>query len=214
MRNARFSKFTECLANLRKPEGTEVVIEMGIDIAINRRNIVRHALDKGCGWVFFVDDDMVFRPDHLERLLAHDVDVVASLYLNRVPPFYSVAYGMRVDGGGLPPKWIPVVLSDAPREGLAKVVAAGTGGMLVKTGVFRKIEELEDGYVWFLQHGTSDDIAFCDRVIAAGFDIWLDISATMGHITLVEVWPEYADDQWLAGLRLTDEQVLHVKMGD
>ena len=43
----RYSQFSSCLANLVKPEGTEVVFEVGIDVAVNRRNIVRRALDAG-----------------------------------------------------------------------------------------------------------------------------------------------------------------------
>lgn len=100
-RNARYSAFTERLANLEKPDGTKVVIKTGIDIAINRRDIVREAIACHDDWVFFVDDDMLFPPDHLERLLAHDLPAVGSLYLNRTPPFYVMAFGARgVDGGG------------------------------------------------------------------------------------------------------------------
>ena len=208
-RNARYSTFTECLGNLAKPPGTVVRIETGIDIATNRRNIVRSTLNHGgFEWVFFVDDDMVFRPDHLMGLLEHDVPIVASLYLNRTPPFYAMAFGEKTTDALLNPVWVPVSLDGAPEEGLAEVVAAGTAGMLVRREVFEAIEE----GTWFIQDGTSDDIAFCERVIDAGFKIWLDLGARMGHISIHEVWPRFNAGEWFVGLRVSDTEELNVKL--
>jgi GT2 family glycosyltransferase len=209
-RNARYSAFTECLANLYDlPPGSTVVIETGIDIAANRRNIVRQALDEDYGYVFFVDDDMVFPSWHVEGLLMHNVPVVASLYLNRTPPYYAMAFNERtIDSDGRP-GLKPVSLDGAPEEGLAEIVAAGTGGMLVKTDVFRAIE-----YDTWFAHSydrSTDDIAFCERVTEAGFKIWLDLGSPMGHISIHEVWPR-RDDEWHVGLHLSDDQELKVKL--
>lgn len=207
-RNARFSAFTECLANLVKPPDTTVLIKTGIDIATNRRDIVRQALEDGDDWVLFVDDDMVFEPGHLLQLLSHDLPVVASLYINRTPPFYVMAFGKRKtqpDGWGK--SWIPVSLDGAPEEGLAEVIAAGTAGMLIRREVFEAI----DYDSWFIQDGTSDDIAFCERVTEAGFKIYLDLAAPMGHISIHEVWPKY-NQGWYVGLQLSEDERLDVKL--
>ncbi len=206
-RNARYSAFTEDLANLDMPYETWVVIKTGIDIATNRRNIVRQALDEERDWVWFVDDDMVFDALILNRLLRHQLPIVASLYLNRVPPFYAMAFNERtIDDQGRP-AWKPVSLDGAPDEGLAEVVAAGTAGMLVKREVFEAIEY----DTWFIQDGTTDDIAFCERVTAAGFKIWLDLGSPMGHISIHEVWPR-RDEGWHVGLQLSEKEELKVKL--
>lgn len=207
---ARYSAFSECLANLSKPDGAFVLFKPGIDIGANRNAIVRHALSGQYDWVWFVDDDMAFVVDHLEHLLSHNQPVVASLYLNRKPPIFPVAFNRRTEVEGQP-VWQPISLAGAPNHGLAEIIAAGTGGMLVRSEVFRAIEY----DTWFDHHQSTDDLAFCQRVHAAGFPIFLDLGATMGHISTYEVWPVRQDQQgWGAQLRLTDKDFVPMRLGD
>lgn len=205
---ARFSQFTSCLANLDKPPGTVVQFETGIDIAINRRAIVRSALESNAEWVWFVDDDMLFPPDHLMRLLSHEKDVVASLYMNRKPPFYPVAFNRKTvtENGSV---WHPVDLRGAPSSGLVEIVAAGAGGLLVRTGVLHKIAYDR----WFVRDGAGEDLSFCDRVLGAGVPILLDLAARMGHISTYAVWPRNASGQWDACIALTNEALIAVELG-
>jgi GT2 family glycosyltransferase len=209
-RNARYSAFTECLANLDKPQDTWTVVKTGIDIATNRRDIVRDALaEDHVEWVLFLDDDMVFGEDHLRQLLDHDLWIVASLYLNRTPPYYAMAFNERtIDNDGRP-AWKPISLDGAPEEGLSEVVAAGTGGMLVRREVFEEVEY----DTWFAHsyERSTDDIAFCERVTEAGFKIWLDLGSPMGHISIHEVWPR-RDEEWHVGLQLSEKEELKVKL--
>lgn len=205
--NARYSQFTECLGNLDKPPDTKVVIRTGIDIGINRRDIVRQALEGSTEWVFFLDDDMLFPPDHLTRLLAHEVPVVASLYLNRKPPHYANAFNRQkiLDDGSL--VWQPVTLLGAPGEGLAEIVAAGTGGMLVRTDVFRSIPH----DTWFLHEQGTEDLPFCARVIESGYRIYLDLGAAMGHISTYSIWPVF-DGGWKGAIRISNKSALMVEL--
>lgn len=207
---ARYSAFSESLANLWKPQGSVVRFRAGIDIGANRNSIVREALSENHNFVWFVDDDMVFKSSHLERLLSHYQPVVASLYLNRKPPHYPVAFNGHTVVEGQP-VWHPVSLFGAPDKGLVEIVGAGTGGMLVRTDVFRAIEY----DTWFDHHQSTDDLAFCERVVAAGFPIFLDLEATMGHISTYEVWPVRQDQQgWGATLKLTEKDSIPLKLGD
>lgn len=204
----RYSQFSQCLANLVKPEGTHVQFEVGIDVAVNRRNIVRYALENDYAWVWFVDDDMLFAPDHLMRLLAHEQPIVASLYLNRKPPYYPVAYNrrfMRPDEG---PSWNPIDLDGAPASGLADIVAAGTGGLLVRRAVFEALEY----DIWFKRNGAGEDMSFCARAIEAGFPMYVDLGARMGHISTYSVWP-IPGPKWTAGIGITAEHMLAVDLG-
>jgi len=189
---------------------SETMIATGIDIGANRNAIVRRALSERFSHVWFVDDDMTFGPEHLMLMTTHDRPVVASLYLNRKPPHYAMAFndsavveGIRV--------WRPVSLGGAPETGLADVIAAGTGGMLVNTDVFRAIEY----DTWFDHHQSTDDLAFCQRVIDAGFPIYLDLRAVMGHISTYEIWPLYQQQQgWSGDVRISDNCSFKVRLGD
>lgn len=201
LEHARYSQFTECLGNLEKPPGAKVVTKTGIDIGINRRDIVRDALEADAEWVLFLDDDMLFPPDHLTRLLAHEQPVVASLYLTRKPPHYAVAYNEYVEGQG----WRPVTLEGAPPNGLSDIVAAGTGGMLVRTEVFRAIPY----DTWFLHEDGTEDLPFCTRVIEAGFPIYLDLEARMGHLSTYAIWPEFTT-AWVGAIKISDEKTIRV----
>lgn len=186
------------------------MISTGIDIGANRNGIVRRALEGGFAWVWFVDDDMTFGPGHLNQLLDHRQLVVASLYLNRKPPYYPMAFNQSevVDGQR---RWRPVSLTGAPSEGLADIVAAGTGGMLVATDVFRAITY----DTWFDHHQSTDDLAFCQRVIEAGFPIYLDVGAVMGHISTYEVWPKFQEQQgWTGDIRVSNNNSFNVRLGE
>ena len=205
----RYSQFSSCLANLVKPDGSDVVFEVGIDVAVNRRNIVRQALGGGHDWVFFVDDDMLFGPKHLMNLLAHNKPIVASLYLNRKPPYYPVAYTRRFIRDNGDPAWNPVDLEGAPPSGLVDIIAAGTGGLLVRTEVFLAMEHDS----WFGRDGAGEDMSFCHRAVEAGFPIYLDLAARMGHISNYSVWPMNREEHWQAGIGITEGWMLAVELG-
>lgn len=205
---ARYSEFSECLANLYKPLGTEVMFATGIDIGENRNKIVRRAIDDGYQWLWFVDDDMTFEEDHVERLIEHNRPVVASLYLNRKPPHYPMAFNSTALVDGVR-KWQPVSLDGAPGEGLAEIVAAGTGGMLISNKVLAAIER----DTWFDHHQSTDDLAFCQRVLEAGFEIALDLAARMGHISEYQVWPVF-DSRWVGDVRFSPGQSRRVELGN
>lgn len=205
----RYSAFTECLANLQKPHETEVMFATGIDIGANRNKIVRHALEQKFSEVWFVDDDMTFRKEQLWDLLRHQKPVVASLYVNRKPPHGVMAFNETavIDGKRM---WKPVSLAGAPETGLAEIIAAGTGGMLIQTEVFKAIEY----DTWFDHFQSTDDLAFCQRVIDAGFPIFLDLGAKMGHITTHEVWPRYSTESWdwYVGYQLSETEEIKVEL--
>lgn len=203
----RFAEFSNCLANLHRPTDSVVEFRTGMNVALNRKAIVETALEQDVDWVFFVDDDMLFDTSHLERLLTHKLPVVGSLYLNRNPPFYAMAFNDRkvIDGE---PGWLPASLKGAPQTGLAEVVAAGTGGLLVKTEVLRAIPS----GTWFDHEKGTEDLPFCHRITEAGYKIYVDLEARMGHISTYAVWPNYESGDWRADVALTEKHVLRVEM--
>lgn len=191
----RFSAFSEALARLRKPEGTEVFFAKGSDREIGRNKLVAAMLDSGHDWLLFLDDDGVFEQDLLERLLAHDKDVVGALYLRRDMPFTALAYESMLDDG----RMVPINLNEHPQDALVQVKAVGTGGMMVKRRVF---ENMEAGH-WFRRaEPYSEDIIFC---LECGSDIHVDLAARIGHMTIATVWPSQARDKWAVGFVVTEQ---------
>jgi GT2 family glycosyltransferase len=156
----------------------EIFIAHGAILPANRHTLVeQRALAAKASHVLFLDDDMVFHRDLLKRLLSHEVDVVGAVYPDRrsLKP-QSICWESRA-------KPLETVRPDEKR-GLMRVEAIGTGALLIRTGVFQRIEP-----PWFLftyfadaRRYGSEDFFLCDRLRQAGVPIHADPSIRVGHI--------------------------------
>ena len=192
---ARYTQFSECLVGLttKMPVNTVVQFRIGPDRGRCRDWLVEQSLQRGSEWILFLDDDHSFPPTLLLQLLAHEQPIVSSLYLRRTNPFLPIAYESKDDAG----LYMPIDLTDAPSEGLRKIVAAGSGGMLIRSEVFHAIEP-----PWFLHTDEqSEDLFFCDRAREAGFPLYVDLSARLGHIAPLNFVPVHVEDEgWKASI--------------
>lgn len=192
----RYSMFSACLARLRKPEGTNLYFVTGSDREQGRNELVKAMLDGGDDWLLFLDDDHVFEDDLLERLLAHDVDIVGALYLRRDMPYTPICYESRIPVG----KYVPIKLADHPKNALVKVDAVGTGGMLVRRRVFETMDD-----PWFKRGRMTEDMIFCSEVREL-FDIHCDLGTRMGHMTTTAVWPAVGkEDEWAISFNISGQ---------
>lgn len=172
---------------------------LSTDIAGARNTLVERSLETGSEWILFIDDDHVYPTDLLIRLLEHEQAVVGSLYLRRARPFAPVAFSDCKDG-----LYRSIDLTTLPNEGLLKVQAVGAAGLLIRSEVFRAVE-----YPWF-EHGrvgewnASEDIIFCEKAQAAGFDVFVDLGAQLGHLSPTAIWPTWVDQEWAVGFSVAD----------
>src|SRR3990167_7699081 len=60
-----------------------IIATEGYTISENRNYIVAQAIKAKCDYLLFVDDDMIFPPDTLKRLLAHGKDIIGVLSNSR-----------------------------------------------------------------------------------------------------------------------------------
>lgn len=186
--NARHSLFYSSLTNVAKPPHTALAHAIGSSISQNRNTIADQALGAGAEWIWYVDDDQLFYPDTLLKLLARNVSVVSGLYLQRDAPYGPHMYDREEENGAVYAKHL--VEGDA---GLKKVSATGAGCLLVRTSVLKVL----DPPYWRLGQvggvmGTDrwgDDIDFCHRVREKGFTIWCDLDVPVGHFTTGVVYP-------------------------
>lgn len=181
---ARYAVFYDSVLHLSSPPNTALVLARGANIAENRNNITRDAIDMGAEWIWYIDDDQVFRSDTLLTLLNHNVDVVSGLYVHRSPPFMPVMFDWEDPNGHVHHK-----LLVKEESGLVPVVATGAGCLLVKTKV---IKAMEPPY-WTLgqlqKDAWCDDVDFCRRVREKGFKIWCDLDMWVGHQFNGTLWP-------------------------
>ena len=202
---ARYSLFAVALSQLRHPPQTEIYWKLSTDIVRGRNGLVEAFLDSESEALFFMDDDHVFPGDLLLKLLEHDKPIVGSVYLRRQPPFSPLAFSHRSEDG----LYQTIDLTELPREGLLKVQAVGTAGLLVRREVFEALDSPWFEYGKTERWDASEDIIFCEKAQDAGFEVFVDLDAHLGHMTPTAIWPCWVDQEWAVGFSVADNLRLY-----
>jgi hypothetical protein len=189
---SRYSEFWDSLIQLEKPEGTIVRVGRGPSVALNRNGLASIMLEEGLDWIFYADDDQIFEPDALMRLLEDDKDIVSGNYTAKHFPFPSHVYWQNPDG--------TVVPRDVKgKSGLLSVGSVGAGALLVQR---RVIEKMVCPW-WTLGQINpdkwGDDLHFCLKAREAGFEVWIDLDVEVGHKLNGTVWPGREGSRLLIG---------------
>jgi len=195
------------LVGYDKSIGLNVITTMPFGVAcsgpnslVEGRNMaVAHFLDKThTEWLFFVDTDMGFTPDSMERLL------VAADPVER-PVVGGLCFAMKHiksdRQGGFRVLPVPTLFMFAENEGQglgfanrfiyppdSMVQVAGTGAafLLIHRSVLEAIRA-EMGDIWFnfVQYGdgaqVSEDLSFCWRLNAMGFPVFVHTGVKITH---------------------------------
>lgn len=150
---------------------------IGIYIANLRQYGVTLAQGMGASHILFVDSDMRFPADTLDRLVAADKDIVAANYVQRTAPQWWTS---RFDG-----EWI----SSVGRTGLQEVEAVGFGVILIRLSVFDALARPWFDTPYDGQNHVGEDLYFCQQARNAGFSVWIDhdLSQQVRHQGTVEL---------------------------
>ena len=192
---ARYSIFYSALTLVDKPPHTALAHTTGATISENRNKLAEQALTVGAEWIWYVDDDHIFPPDTLLRLLAHNVSVVSGLYLNRAAPYIPHMYNREEENGAVYPHCLTT-----DDVGLRPVLSTGAGCLLVRTEVLKQLEPPYWRIGQIRSDVAGDDIDFCRRVRAKGFSIWCDTDVRVGHFTSAIVYPTQQDGVWTTAM--------------
>lgn len=194
-----------------KTRGLDVIQSMPYAVAcsgpnslVEGRNMAcTHFLDKtDAEWLFFVDTDMGFKPDALERLLlaADPVErpVVGGLC-------FAMKH-MRPDGqGGFNVLPVPTLFEWAknddqgigfanrfiyPPETLVRVAGTGAAFLLIHRTVLEKIRANEgDHWFDFVRYGdgvqVSEDLSFCWRLGQLQVPLYVDTRVKVTHMKTI-----------------------------
>lgn len=184
-RGTMFSKTMESvfsnLKNLRNKTECELYMAHGRPIPECFNEPLEKALDDGCDWIWFVEEDMIIPSDTLQRM-----------FLVRYP-VVTVDYADRRTG-------IPLIL----RDNVGDVLFSGMGCMIIHKDVFGKMEkpycrpmvfwkkEQDNGDILYEPHpeikqtsyGTQD-IYLCWAIRKAGYEIAELKNANIGHMNLL-----------------------------
>lgn len=143
-------------------------------------------------WLFLLNDDHIYPPDTLLRLLSHDKDFVTAIYLKKQIPFEPILYDRFDENGQMLGK-----VFKSYEGGLVPIVGCGDGGLLIKRRVLETIK-----YPWWEMSSPespdliTQDLIFCKKVREAGFEMWADLDAWIGHLAIMPIFPERKDGKW------------------
>lgn len=191
---ARRADFYDYFHLMRKPSNSMVIFNHGRSPAHSRNMIVDAAIENDCSHVLFIDDDMAYKPDALEKLLEHDVDIVTGLYLSRAYPHQPIVFDIADEDGSAFPMYL---MGNEKR--LVPIVAAGLGFCLIKMSVFAKLQKPYIRLGELDCEQWCDDIGFFKRVREAGIQSYCDMEAMIGHMGTMIIWPNKQNGKWFTG---------------
>lgn len=162
------------------PDDVELDFTYSFGYTISQvRNLIAHRAEP-YDYLFSVDSDIVLPQDCLVKMLAHDVDLVSGVYIQRRPDaFIPEIYEEHPNGSIL-----NVGMHDLNGPELKEIAGCGFGCVLVKSELIRKM-----GYPHFVykealdHHNTvSEDVYFCMKAKSVGARLWVDPTIRCQHI--------------------------------
>jgi hypothetical protein len=183
---ARRADFYDYFNMLEKPANSICITVHGHSIAANRNKLVEAALIHNCSHVFFLDDDVICRPDALLKLLSHDKDIVVGLQYKRNFPHRPLIFNTKYEHVDLTLGY----------SGLLPIFAAGLGAALIKTEVFRRFDKFPFKLGQYEVDQLGEDSKFFQDINGFAFRAFCDLDVRVGHIGSMAVWPEQIDGNW------------------
>lgn len=181
---------SSCVASLAGR--TPLLIQASVNTLSERRNdAVKALLDSACDWLLFVDSDMGFGPDAIDRLL-EAADPVQR------PIMGALCFGLQQrdpDGmGGYVTKPFPTIFDfdgqfqirwNYQRDTVTRVAATGCAFLLIHRDVLAKMRS-ECGDTWFDRARLNtellgEDLSFCARVGELGFPVHVHTGVRTSH---------------------------------
>lgn len=173
--------FCQSLAMLQKLGEVTLHMKSGALIYTSRNDLATMAIQMNADYVFWLDSDMVFKPDTLIRMMdtlkKNDLDILTGLYFRRVPPYTPVLFD-QLDIDGTVCYWSE--FKDIPDK-LFEVGGCGFGCVLMKTDVFFDVQG-KFGQMFAPIANNGEDVAFCWRARECGYKIYCDPTVICGHV--------------------------------
>lgn len=178
----------------------------GCSVVSRARNLlVRDLLDSDATELLFIDSDINFEPEDILRLMAWGTDtrkgIVAAVPRVRDPNPVYIANLEYDENHEL----------TMNRMGLVRADHVATAFMWVNRKVFEDLIEAHPEWTYWDGRAGKDlsavfdfkvtregyigeDFLFCDRARAAGYEVWIDPTITLGHMGVQEYTGNFGND--------------------
>lgn len=179
------SEYLESLLRLDKSAHNVQFSSIGNTMVYEARNqLVLHALEKKSDYILFIDSDMVFEPDMLNKLVSDaeykGASLVTGITFTRSfpvqPTFLKSLYWKSST------KHHVAVYHDYPKDDLFKIGGCGMAACLVCVDMIAETAEVFDESPFTPLPGLSEDYSFCWRLGEMGGQMYCDSSVKVGHV--------------------------------
>ena len=175
--------FAQSLATLNREGDCFVTMQIGSLIYDSRNHLASAAIEMGADYVFWMDSDMTFPADALQKMLKlakekGDDAIITGLYFRRVEPFTPVLNDiLSVNEEGDITFHNLEAIPTEPFE----VEGCGFGCVLCPTDALMTVA-LKYKAMFDPMKGAGEDLSFCIRARECGYHIWCDPSIECGHV--------------------------------
>ena len=160
-----------------------------------RNMLAAEAVDTGADRVLWLDSDMRFTPDLMERL-AEDMDAgldfVSALFFKRklpVVPVLGKSLNLREEDGRM--KADVTTYLDYPKDSLFEIAAAGFGAVMCSTKMIQDVFDTFGNPFDPIPGVLGEDYAFCWRASQLGYKLYCDSRIKAHHVGLFSYGEEH-----------------------
>lgn len=189
--------FTKALVNMLMnlttnpipQDGTQVDVkfEIGSLVYDSRNLICIEAITKQYDWIMWLDSDMTFPPDTIQRMLKvaseHNAQMVTGIYVKRTFPTSPVLYSDIREPAMKDGHMVKQITdyTDYPQSSVFPVAGCGMGCCLTSVPLVKSVWDTF-GPAFSPLPWAGEDVAFCYRVNELNEPILCDSTISCGHI--------------------------------
>ncbi len=194
------SDFVSCLLQLKPVGDVEIRLLKGSLVYDARNQITKYALGENFDYVLWLDSDMTFDSDLMEKLMADlegaedgvKKDAVTGLCFGRRPPFKPCIYKrLEVDQEGNLVRPIAENWYEYPRDQVFEVEACGFACVLMRMDMLKAMAIY--GVPFYPVGGMGEDLTFCWRARKLDMKFWCDSRLKIGHLMRIGVDEQFRD---------------------
>lgn len=149
-----------------------------------RNEVVKEFLKSDCTHLLFIDSDTIPPQDAIDKLLAHDRDIVTAI----TPIIEHDEKKQNNGANGFYKKWNAVTLDEKftmPNIGLVQIKGCGSSCILIKRKVLETMEAPWYRFLYSADDGrevtVGEDVHFILKATKLGFKAYADTSIICGH---------------------------------
>mgnify|MGYP002623956240 CR=1 FL=1 len=181
------TSFMNALVGLEPVGEVELFIVTSSLIYDARNEICKKAVDGGYDRILWLDSDMVFPSNLLERLskrMDEGYDFVSGLYFTRKKPILPTIFNeIKMEEDEENHKKVAKIRAymDYPRDSIFEIEACGFGCVMMKTSLAEGVTK-NFGLPFSPVLGFGEDISFCMRATKLGKKLYCDSGIKLGHV--------------------------------